>query len=74
MKRDRSSVEKRRTQILKLIREKEEVKVEDLAKQFGLSLMTVRRDLQFLEDKHLVKRFYGGATINFFREIAINSF
>ncbi len=66
MKRDRSSVDKRRTQILKLIREMEEVKVEDLAEQFGLSLMTVRRDLQFLEDRHLIKRFYGGATINFF--------
>ncbi len=66
MKRDRSSVDKRRAQILKLIREMEEVKVEDLAGQFGLSLMTVRRDLQFLEDRHLIKRFYGGATINFF--------
>ncbi len=66
MKRDRSSVDKRRAQILKLIREMEEVKVEDLAEQFGLSLMTVRRDLQFLEDRHLIKRFYGGATINFF--------
>ncbi len=66
MKRDRSSVDKRRAQILKLIREKEEIKVEELAEQFGLSLMTVRRDLQFLEDRHLIKRFYGGATINFF--------
>lgn len=62
MKRDRSSVEKRRAAILKLIREKEEIRVEDLAQQFGLSLMTARRDLQFLEDRHLVKRFYGGAT------------
>jgi len=65
MKRDRCSVEKRRTEILKLVREKEEVRVEELAQQFGLSLMTVRRDLQVLEDKHLVKRFYGGATIHF---------
>ncbi len=66
MKRDRSSVDTRRAQILKLIREMEEVKVEELAEKFGLSLMTVRRDLQFLEDRHLIKRFYGGATINFF--------
>ena len=68
MKRDRSSVEKRRAQILKLLREREEVRVEELAERFSLSLMTVRRDLQYLEDRHLIKRFYGGATINFFPE------
>lgn len=69
MKRDRSSVEKRRAQILKQIREQEEVKVEDLAEQYRTSLMTIRRDLQFLEDKHLIKRFYGGATSNFFPQM-----
>ena len=64
MKRDQSSVERRRSQILKKIREEEEVKVEDLAQEFGLSCMTVRRDLQYLEDRNLVTRFYGGATVN----------
>lgn len=64
MKRDQSSVDRRRSQILKQIRENEEVKVEDLAKEFGLSCMTVRRDLQFLEDRNLITRFYGGATVN----------
>lgn len=66
MKRDRCSVDKRRAQILKLIREKEEIRVEDLAEQFDMSLMTARRDLQYLEDRHLIKRFYGGASANFF--------
>lgn len=64
MKRERSSVEKRRAQILKMIQEQEEVKVEQLAKEFGLSFMTVRRDLQYLEDRKLINRFYGGATAN----------
>lgn len=64
MKRDQSSVERRRSQILKKIREQTEVNVEDLAKEFDLSCMTVRRDLQYLEDRNLVKRFYGGATVN----------
>lgn len=64
MKRDQSSVERRRSQILKKIREQEEVKVEDLAKEFSLSCMTVRRDLQYLEDRNLITRFYGGATVN----------
>lgn len=64
MKRDQSSVDRRRSEILKLIREQEEVKVEDLAKQFGMSAMSVRRDLQYLEDRNLITRFYGGATVN----------
>ena len=64
MKRDQSSVERRRSQILKKIREEEEVRVEDLAREFDLSCMTVRRDLQYLEDLNLVTRFYGGAMVN----------
>ena len=36
--------------------------MEQLAEEFGLSLMTVRRDLQFLESRQLITRFYGGAT------------
>ena len=64
MKKDQSSVERRRSQILKKIREQGEVKVEDLANEFSLSCMTVRRDLQYLEDRNLITRFYGGATVN----------
>ena len=64
MKRDQSSVERRRSQILKKIREQGEVKVEDLAQEFSLCNMTVRRDLQYLEDRNLITRFYGGAMAN----------
>lgn len=64
MKRERAIVDSRRGQILKMIREQESVKVEDLAEQFNLSTMTVRRDLQYLESRNMVKRFYGGAEIN----------
>ena len=62
MKRSRSSVDSRRLDILRIIRQKDEVKVEELAEEFNLSLMTVRRDLQYLEDRRLITRFYGGAT------------
>lgn len=62
MKRPRSSVDERRLEILKRIQQKDEIKVEDLAEEFGLSLMTIRRDLQFLESRQLITRFYGGAT------------
>ena len=61
MKRDRKTVESRRSQILEIIQAKKEIKVEDLADQFRISLMTARRDLQNLEDEHLIRRFYGGA-------------
>lgn len=64
MKRDHVLVENRRSQILRKIREEETVKVETLAEEFGLSTMTVRRDLQYLEDRNLVKRFHGGATVD----------
>ena len=62
MKRPRASVDERRLEILKRIQEKDEIKVEELAEEFDLSLMTVRRDLQFLESRQLITRFYGGAT------------
>lgn len=62
MKSPRSSVDNRRLEILKRIQDNDEVKVEDLAREFGLSLMTVRRDLQHLEERQLITRFYGGAT------------
>lgn len=47
-----------------MIRKYESIKVEDLAEKFDLSTMTVRRDLQYLEDRNLIKRFHGGAEVN----------
>lgn len=64
MKRDYESVERRRTQILKMIRERDSVRVEELADVFKMSTMSVRRDLQYLEDRNLITRFYGGAKAN----------
>ncbi len=64
MKREHIFVENRRSEILKMIRKYESVKVEELAQIFDLSTMTVRRDLQYLEDRHMIRRFHGGAQIN----------
>lgn len=64
MKRDRQSVNIRHAEMLSLIRGRQEIKVEELAKIFGVSLMTVRRDLQALEDKGQISRFHGGATVD----------
>ncbi len=61
MKRERKTVDERQSRILEMIRSNGEVKVEELARMFGISLMTIRRDLQYLEERHLITRFYGGA-------------
>lgn len=63
MKRDRQTVENRRAKILATVRERQEIKVDELAEMFEVSLMTIRRDLQHLEDEGLLNRFYGGATV-----------
>jgi DeoR family transcriptional regulator, fructose operon transcriptional repressor len=38
------------------------VRADELAARFGVSLETIRRDLQTLEQEGLIKRVYGGAT------------
>lgn len=61
MKRDRQSVELRHAEMLALIRDRQEVLVEELSQIFEVSTMTVRRDLQTLEEAGKVSRFHGGA-------------
>ncbi|WWR15790.1 DeoR/GlpR family DNA-binding transcription regulator [Lachnospiraceae bacterium JLR.KK008] len=61
MKNNRKAVDERQLRILNLVRERGEVKVEELAKTFQISLMTVRRDLQLLEQEKLLSRVHGGA-------------
>lgn len=61
MKNDRLVVEDRQRRILDLVRERNEVRNEELAALLGVSLMTVRRDLGVLEQQRLLKRSHGGA-------------
>ncbi len=69
MKNNRKVVEARQQNILELVREKNSVSVEDLAKEYNISLMTVRRDLQYLEEQKLLHRTHGGAvSLKFFSE------
>lgn len=51
----------RREQIVEMIREKRVVKNTELMDRFGISIETVRRDLQFLEEQGVLERVYGGA-------------
>lgn len=64
MKRERAYVDSRRNKILEILKNNPKVKVDELAELFKISLITVRRDLQYLEDKKLLVRFYGGASCN----------
>lgn len=63
MKRERAYVDNRRKEILKTIEEHPEIKAEELAKIFEVSPVTIRRDLQYLEDHQKLVRFYGGASV-----------
>lgn len=61
MKNNQKAVEERQSKILHLIRSKGEVKVTELADTFQISMMTVRRDLKYLEKEKLLSRTHGGA-------------
>ena len=63
MKTKKAYVNKRREEILSLLSENKRISVEELSKIFGVSLITIRRDLQQLEDENKLVRFYGGAKI-----------
>jgi DeoR/GlpR family transcriptional regulator of sugar metabolism len=54
----------RRSQIIDKLRIDKVVSVHELAKQFGTTDMTIRRDLADLERKGLITRSYGGAVCN----------
>ena len=62
MKRARQFINLRQTEMLAVIRERQEVLVDELSEMFKISPMTVRRDLQLLEDQGKISRFHGGAT------------
>lgn len=61
MKRERAYVDARRNQIIEILRGNPLVRVDDLAQRLNVSVITIRRDLQYLEDNGLLTRFYGGA-------------
>ena len=61
MKTNRKVVEDRQQRILSLVRDREEVRNEELASELGVSMMTVRRDLGLLEQHRLLRRTHGGA-------------
>lgn len=63
MKRSRELVENRRDRLLEELKISGNVKVQDLAESLHVSPITIRRDLQYLEDQKKLERFYGGAAV-----------
>ena len=72
MKRDRQSVNMRHAEMLSLIRQRQEVLVNELCQIFKVSPMTVRRDLQILEDQGKISRFHGGASVDPQAEVTLD--
>lgn len=61
MKRERACVEQRRNRIIEMMQENPKVRVDELAEKLDVALITIRRDLQYLEEQNLLIRTYGGA-------------
>jgi DeoR family transcriptional regulator of aga operon len=53
----------RRQQISTMVRERGSVQVAPLARQFGVSMQTIRKDLHFLSKRGIAERSYGGAIV-----------
>lgn len=58
-----STLVERHQHILDVLKKKGSVQVVDLCKELNVSSVTIRKDLQFLEDKIQLFRTHGGATL-----------
>lgn len=56
--------EERYKKILQLLEKDNSVKTSALTKLFNVSIETIRRDLEYLENEGLLKRVYGGAVLD----------
>lgn len=63
MKTSRDIVENRRARLLAIIEKTGDIRVPDIADHLRVSEITIRRDLQVLEDQKIIERYYGGARI-----------
>lgn len=66
--------EERRMQILQILRSEGRAKVNELAQRFNTSAVTIRSDLNELDQRGLVQRSHGGAVIQdtVFRESPVH--
>src|SRR3972149_1617483 len=53
--------EQRRQEILRLVEEQGSIRISNLGRQFNVTDMTIRRDIDVLSQRGFVKRVHGGA-------------
>lgn len=63
---DRMVREKRLNEIMKLLKKKGYISIKTICNELGVSEITARRDLRFLESQGLIERKRGGATLRNF--------
>ncbi len=63
MRKTQSIVSKRRERILNYLQTNQTISNNDLAELLNISSLTLRRDLQALDDEGLIVRYYGGAKL-----------
>ncbi len=63
MKRSKAFVASRRNEITAILEKRGQVSVSELAERFGVSALTIRRDLDYLESQQILTRQYGTATL-----------
>jgi DeoR family fructose operon transcriptional repressor len=56
-------IEERRNNIYRLVAERESISIQELSTLFGVSVMTIQRDVSELEKKGEVKKLHGGVAI-----------
>lgn len=63
MKRSKAFVASRRDAIIALLESQGQISISELAEHFGVSALTIRRDLDYLEARQVVSRQRGTATL-----------
>ena len=64
MKRDRNSIDRRRQSLLRYLQTQQSANVAELAEQFQVSPITMRRDIQYFQEKGVMERYFGGVRIS----------
>lgn len=59
-----SSTERRRELIRNLVIDNGSARIDELAEQFGVTIMTIHRDLNVLEEQGWLRKIRGGATVD----------
>lgn len=65
MKNSLINIDKRQKEILELLQQSEQMTTLELAQSLGVSISTIRRDLNLLEEKNDIIRNYGYCSYNY---------